>query len=1148
MRRWPGPAPFLAALSAVGTISPALAVCVPDLTAQSGITVTCNNLGTETAQQGNGTNDNVTLTVQPGALIDRTGQSLGVQVRTGNTITVDGEVRARNAIQVEGSNNSIVVGSGGIVRDNTTGLPSAAIRLNSAAGVSNTITIDPGGLVTGNSTTEVIAISGQATIVSFGTISNTTGGSGSRFAIFVNPATGGATSVTNGGTITGAGGAAAQLSDQNDTWTQLTGATVTGFVNARGGTGDRLVLSGGGSAALNASTIGPTGQWRNFELFEKAGAGTWTITGSGTQPWTISAGTLIGNATSLRGPITDNATLIFNQTGAGTRAGPISGTGQVIKQGAGTLTLTGANTYSGGTTVSGGTLAGNTASLQGNITNNAAVLFNQAAAGTYGGVLGGTGLLVKRGAGALTLSGASTYTGGTRIDAGTLRLSTDENLGAAGGTLTFNGGTAALQYLSGFTSTRPLTLNAAGGRIDTNGNDSTLAGVISGPGRLTRLGAGTLTLSGNNTYSGGTTVSAGALAGNTASIRGTITNNGAVVFDQGTAGTYASVISGTGTVVKQGAGTLTLSGNNTYSGGTAINAGTLRVGSNANLGGAAGALSFDGGTLQYLAGFASSRPVTLAPAGGTIDTNSTNATLAGPISGPGGLTKTGAGALTLLGANSYTGGTTVGAGALLVNGAIGSVTVLPGALLGGTGSFGPAIVQGTLAPGTSLGTLSTGSLTLNGTYQVEVNAAGRSDRTNVTGTVILGPSSALDVLAAPGDYRASTAYLIIDNDGTDAVTDQFATVAVDSPFLLASVDYAGGDGNDVVLRLRPSGVTFTGVAATSNQAAVAAALSAVEPTATGDLGEIIGQLIISTTPEVRDALDALSGNVLATLDGLNPMTTFVHAMVGASIPGPWVIGLGGSQSVDGDGNAAGYRSWLAGPALGLNLRLGDRWTAGLGIGYGHTTVDSRLGRASIDSLWAAARAVWEPQPLRLQAIAGYGYDSVDSDRRIRFALVDRTATSDFAYHRFMGVADAGFLIPVGPARLEPFGQLAVTRWWRGGYREEGAGDIGLRVDSNRGTSLLASAGLRGGWASGIWSLDGTLAWQGVLAGRRFTTRAELLGAPGLAFDVSGVAIPRHAIVSGARLGLGPLRVAYEAAVAPGRAFSQSATGGFEFRW
>ena len=105
---------------------------------------------------------------------------------------------------------------------------------------------------------------------------------------------------------------------------------------------------------------------------------------------------LAGTTASLQGNIVNNAAVTF--IGGGTYAGAMSGSGSLAKTGAGTLILTGNNTYGGGTTVSGGILQGNTASLQGNILNNASVVFNQTGAGIYAGTMSGTGGLTLRAA------------------------------------------------------------------------------------------------------------------------------------------------------------------------------------------------------------------------------------------------------------------------------------------------------------------------------------------------------------------------------------------------------------------------------------------------------------------------------------------------------------------------------------------------------------------------------------------------------------------------------------------------------------------------------------------------------------------------------------------------------------------------------
>lgn len=130
--------------------------------------------------------------------------------------------------------------------------------------------------------------------------------------------------------------------------------------------------------------------------------------------------------------------------------------------------------------------------------------------------------------------------------------------------------------------------------------------------------------------------------------------------------TLDALLSGTGGIVKDDRGTLVLTAANTYSGGTTVRDGVLQIRDDAQLGQAAAALSFEGGTLRNTGSTSSSRAVTLAQQGGTFDTVS-DLLLAGAVSGAGGLTKTGAGTLTLAGSNSYLGGTVVDAGRLVVS-------------------------------------------------------------------------------------------------------------------------------------------------------------------------------------------------------------------------------------------------------------------------------------------------------------------------------------------------------------------------------------------------------------------------------------------------------------------------------------------------
>jgi len=206
------------------------------------------------------------------------------------------------------------------------------------------------------------------------------------------------------------------------------------------------------------------------------------------------------------------------------------------------------------------------------------------------------------------------------------------------------------------------------GTLAFNRSDTlTYAGIISGSGSVIQGGPGTTVLTGNSTYTGGTTISSGRLqlgdGGTTGAIAGDVLNNSILAFNRSDVVTFAGVISGSGAVEHNGTGTTTLTGTNTYAGGTVFNAGTLAVAADANLGAASGGLAFNGGTLQTTAAFASARNAALGSVGGTVQTDADLA-MSGVIAGAGGLTKTGTGTLTLTGNNTYTGTTTITSGIL----------------------------------------------------------------------------------------------------------------------------------------------------------------------------------------------------------------------------------------------------------------------------------------------------------------------------------------------------------------------------------------------------------------------------------------------------------------------------------------------------
>ncbi|WCD78901.1 Ig-like domain-containing protein [Pseudomonas sp. TUM22785] len=543
--------------------------------------------------------------------------------------------------------------------------------------------------------------------------------------------------------------------------------------------------------------------------------------------------------------------------------GVISGTGSLVKQGSGTLTLSGSNTYGGTTTVSAGTLSiagdgnlgsgavtlagGTVLDVTGATTiDNAIVLAGNSSIGNssavaLSGVISGAFDLTKTGSGTLSLSGSNSY-GATYVSAGTLSITNDGNLGsgavnlAAGTTLALTGA-----------NTIDNAIVLGGDASVSSSAAATLSGVISGAFTLTKTGASTLTLSGSNTY-GATTVSAGTLsvasdgnlgsgtltlgAGTTLAVTSatTIDNaialSGSAAVNTGANTTLSGVISGSNNLTKTGAGTLTLTGNNTYSGSTSVNTGTLSIASDSNLG--SGTLNLANGTILQITGN-TTLDNALALTGLVTVNAGAAATLSGTISGTGSLIKAGASNLTLSGSNTNSGATTVSAGTLVVDGSTASATtVASGATLAGSGTLGGDVtVQsgGTLSPGgAGVATLTVnGNLTLasGSTLALDINGATAGtgyDRVVVNGTVDVSGAA----LAVTHGYAAGSgdSYTVIVNDAADAVTGTFSGVSEGGKFNAAgngtelTTSYIGGSGNDLTLTA-PIAPTVTSVSSST---------------------------------------------------------------------------------------------------------------------------------------------------------------------------------------------------------------------------------------------------------------------------------------------------------------------------------------------
>ncbi|MEI6674845.1 MAG: autotransporter-associated beta strand repeat-containing protein [Verrucomicrobiota bacterium] len=590
-----------------------------------------------------------------------------------------------------------------------------------------------------------------------------------------------------------------------------------------------------------------------------------------------------GGLLTIEGGVSANSAGVKTITNKGAGAAGVTisgvigdGSGQVAVTQASTtsmLTLSGVNTYTGATTISTGSVLRisdgivNSISIAGslgsgnyaaNITNNGTLQYYSSADQTLAGVLSGSGALTKAtGTGRLILSNSNTYTGITTVSAGVLQLdhatALSGGIASTGGSsaLTFNGGVIGLgngnftRSLAAAGTVTGVNFTGAGGwaaygadrtvnlggasasitwaTVDTGFNaktlilgastathtvdlqnsldlgtatrtvqvddgaaaiDGKLSGVLSNTGGLTKTGAGALSLTNTNTYTGLTTVSEGTLslghASNTIANSASVTVSGgtldvansdtvgAIILSSGTISgtrtlTGASYsLTGTGTIsanLGSNAATLTktiadtttiLSGTNAYTGATTLTSGTLSVAADANLG-YANSLVFSGGTLQVtgtaMTSFGTHTPTFTSGQTVSLDINdAANTFTVSQVLNQvgGGLTKTGSGTLALANTNSYTGTTTVSAGTLaygitnaLSNGAI---TVNGGTL--DIKTFSDSVGAVTLTSGSIIGTsgvLAGTGYTLNGTGNISAILGGAValTKTSATGGVTI---------------------------------------------------------------------------------------------------------------------------------------------------------------------------------------------------------------------------------------------------------------------------------------------------------------------------------------------------------------------------------------------------------------------------
>ncbi|MCP5492716.1 MAG: autotransporter domain-containing protein [Chlamydiales bacterium] len=757
-----------------------------------------------------------------------------------------------------------------------------------------------------------------------------------------------------------------------------------------------------------------------------------------------------------------------------------TGTGKLVKTGAGTVVVESPYLHTGGTEVSAGMvqLSGSNAEIIGDVALNAAgtnldistttkaqvigklsgsgnlslgansleVVVPEAQATTYSGVASGaTGSMIKGGTGSLTLSGVNTYGTSTTIKDGSLIVAADNNLGAAAKPIIFEKPLPSategadddmaeatptpstqpmLVVASSFSTTRPMQLEATNSTIDTQANTLThQTNGTTGTGGLVKKGAGDLIVESNYAHTGGTEIDEGMVILNGASskIIGAMNVKAPATFDMSAATT-------TQTLTK-------LEG-----------AGSVEMGAN-----------------QLV-----------------IQDNTSDAVFSGSIGGTAQLTKTGSKMLTLSGVNTYTGDTALQKGILLVpsSGVLASdVSVASGATLKGAGQVASVTSTGVVHPGASIATMTiVGNYSESGVLEIEANDTGDSSRLDVTGNVTLSSGSTLRLLPQDGDYLDGQVYTVVTFAGIR--TGQFTNVTTTLPNRFTGTALYNAGNIQFVLGVVP----FSNIVTGRNAQAAGACAEYLGMEASGDGTAVVALLnnLSNDLPALSDALNQMqpsqygalalaqeNSTLLVRYTLTHHMNQFYPYECNQGWPDQyqgsfWVAPVGKYADQDAEQSNYGYRTETGGVVAGGDYAIANNTRVGVAAAYTYTGLDwtSDAGNADINSVYGSLYGTWYGGGFFTDLSFIGAYNTYDAERHIDFSTIDRIADSYHGGYNIAAALGLGYYANLGAFRVEPYARADYIFLSQGSFKETNAQSLNLNVDPNSSQFIRTDVGVR----------------------------------------------------------------------------------------